>query len=117
LWKYRRIFLFFFKKIDSKDQKQAGINYDLNKYNRFVFLVQSTLLMTTPSISKAAPSTDHLVVDRSDEYFQKQLDLYAEKIERLSNDVISMRNKNDELNRQVTYLTQCLTIMRQDQQK
>ena len=89
----------------------------VNRSNQLVLLALTPLSLTTPSTTGAVLSSDHFAAEHSHEYSDKRLDIYAEKIERLSNDVVAMKNQNDELNRQITYLKQYLPNIHQDQQE
>ncbi|CAF4924515.1 unnamed protein product [Rotaria socialis] len=69
-------------------------------------IVQPPFSLTTPSATQVVLPSDYLAVACPREYFDKRFDMYAEKVECLSNEVVVLRNQNDELNRQIIYLKQ-----------
>ncbi|CAM2721535.1 unnamed protein product [Rotaria socialis] len=71
--------------------------------------VQPPFSLATPSTTQAVLSSDYSTVTCPREYFDKRFDIYAEKVEHLSNEVAVLRNQNDELNRQIIYLKQYQT--------
>lgn len=64
--------------------------------------------MLTKPTNQDLLSSDYKNVDRLDEDFDKRFNAYTEKIEYLSNEVFTLKNQNEELNRQITYLKQHL---------
>ncbi|CAF1936970.1 unnamed protein product [Rotaria magnacalcarata] len=76
--------------------------------------VQPPFSLTTPSTTQAVLSSDYLTVACPREYFDKRFDMCAEKVERLSNEIVVLRNQNDELNRQIIHLKQYQTNVDHD---
>ncbi|CAM4831912.1 unnamed protein product [Rotaria magnacalcarata] len=74
-----------------------------------IVVIQPPFSLTTPSTTQAVLSSDYSTVTCPREYFDKRFDMYAEKVEHLSNEVVVLRNQNDELNRQIIYLKQYQT--------